>query len=92
MVYLLEAHEFFCLPNYKQVSLIDENVVAHALRGHLIRSGAEVAYRYCRGSPKSATLSCQSPAVSPAPSVLEDVYGGNLREEWETEAIDGDAA
>lgn len=51
----------------------------------------KATYRYYRGSPESAALSCQSPASSPVPSGLEDVYTGNLDDHWEAKADDGGA-
>lgn len=34
----------------------------------------------------------QSPAASPAPSGMEDVYGGNLDDDWKVDADNGGTA
>lgn len=51
------------------------------------RADVEAAYCYLRGSLESIARSCQSPAATPAPSGLEDVYCGNLDDDWK---VDGD--
>lgn len=74
-----------------EVFFVDEKVVVPVVPERITRANAEATYRYNRESPKSATPSRKSSAASPTLSGLDDVYSGNLDDDWPVDTDDGGA-
>lgn len=90
-VYSIEGHDYVCPENLEGNSVVHEEVVDPVLPKSITYMDAEAAYRHYRGLPASVAPSRKYSAASPAPSRLNDVYVGNLDDEWEVNADDDGA-